>query len=186
MLSLCNQSISVQSFSHIWLFVTLWTTARQAKLMLSLCNQSISVQSLSHVWLFVTLGTTAHQAPLSMGFSRQEYWSESPVTKLCITSIIPILLDIYFKNLCISMHRKERIWSREINCLPEKKGDEQVLSCFFHCQPQPQGSLNRLDFIPSSFQAVSTLAARWSLSFRGSQEVPWLCFNIQFLWFLGE
>ena len=53
----------------------------------------------------------AYQAPPSMGFSRQEYWSGAPVpslTKLCITSIIPILLDIYFKNLCISMHRKEK------------------------------------------------------------------------------
>ena len=32
----------------------------------------------SHVQLFATPWTVAHQAPLSMGFSRQEYWSESP------------------------------------------------------------------------------------------------------------
>ena len=30
------------------------------------------------VRFFVTLRIIAHQAPLSMGFSRQEYWSESP------------------------------------------------------------------------------------------------------------
>ena len=37
------------------------------------------VKSLSHVWLFATPWTAAHQAPLSMGFSRQEYWSGSPL-----------------------------------------------------------------------------------------------------------
>ena len=36
------------------------------------------LSSFSHVQLFVTPWTVAHQAPLSMGFSRQEYWSESP------------------------------------------------------------------------------------------------------------
>ena len=35
---------------------------------------------LSHVWLFATLWTVAHQIPLSMGFSRQEDWSELPVS----------------------------------------------------------------------------------------------------------
>ena len=35
-------------------------------------------KSLSHVQLFVTLWTVACQAPLSVGFSRQEYWSQSP------------------------------------------------------------------------------------------------------------
>ena len=33
----------------------------------------------SHAWLFVTPWTKAHHAPLSMEFSRQEYWSGSPV-----------------------------------------------------------------------------------------------------------
>ena len=32
----------------------------------------------SHVQLCSTLRTAACQAPLPMGFSRQEYWSESP------------------------------------------------------------------------------------------------------------
>ena len=32
----------------------------------------------SCVQLFVTLWTVAHQAPLSLGFSRREYWNESP------------------------------------------------------------------------------------------------------------
>ena len=38
----------------------------------------LCVCMLSHVRLFVTPWTVAHQVPLSMGFSRQEYWSESP------------------------------------------------------------------------------------------------------------
>ena len=32
----------------------------------------------SRVQLFATPWTVACQAPLSMGFSRQEYWNESP------------------------------------------------------------------------------------------------------------
>ena len=36
------------------------------------------MKSLSRVRLFATPWTVANQAPLSMGFSRQEYWSESP------------------------------------------------------------------------------------------------------------
>ena len=38
----------------------------------------VCVQPLSRVQLFVTPWTVALQAPPSMGFSRQEYWSESP------------------------------------------------------------------------------------------------------------
>ena len=37
------------------------------------------VKSLSCVWLFATPWTAAYQAPPPMGFSRQEYWSGSPV-----------------------------------------------------------------------------------------------------------
>ena len=37
------------------------------------------IYSLSHVQLFATRRTVAHQAPLSMGFSKQEYWSGSPL-----------------------------------------------------------------------------------------------------------
>ena len=45
----------------------------------------VKVKSLSRVWLLATPwtykspGGGAHQAPPSMGFSRQEYWSGSPV-----------------------------------------------------------------------------------------------------------
>ena len=39
----------------------------------------MKVKSLSHVRLFVTPWTAAYQAPPSMGFSRQEYWSGSPL-----------------------------------------------------------------------------------------------------------
>ena len=37
------------------------------------------VYSLSHVQLFATPWAVACQAPLSMAFSRQEYWSRSPL-----------------------------------------------------------------------------------------------------------
>ena len=39
----------------------------------------VKVKSLSRVWLLATPWTAAYQAPPSMGFSRQEYWSGSPV-----------------------------------------------------------------------------------------------------------
>ena len=39
----------------------------------------VKVKLLSRVRLFTTPWTTAHQAPPSMGFSRQEYWSGSPL-----------------------------------------------------------------------------------------------------------
>ena len=42
-------------------------------------NKCVCVLShFSCVRLFATLWTVASQTPLSMGFSRQEYWSESP------------------------------------------------------------------------------------------------------------
>ena len=41
--------------------------------------QCVKVKSLSHVQLFATPWTAAYQAPPSMGFSRQEYWSGSPL-----------------------------------------------------------------------------------------------------------
>ena len=39
----------------------------------------VKVKSLSRVRLCATPWTAAHQAPPSMGFSRQEYWSGSPL-----------------------------------------------------------------------------------------------------------
>ena len=42
----------------------------------------VCVQSLSCVQLFVTPWTAACQAPLSMGFSRQEYWTGVPLSKV--------------------------------------------------------------------------------------------------------
>ena len=41
----------------------------------------VKVKSLSRARLLVTPWTAAHQAPPSMGFSRQEYWSGSPLIK---------------------------------------------------------------------------------------------------------
>ena len=42
----------------------------------------MKVKSLSRVRLLATPWTAAHQAPPSMGFSRQEYWSGSPLRSL--------------------------------------------------------------------------------------------------------
>ena len=39
----------------------------------------VKVKSLSCVWLLATLWSAAYQAPPPMGFSRQEYWSGSPL-----------------------------------------------------------------------------------------------------------
>ena len=39
----------------------------------------VKVKSLSHVRLFVIPWTVVYQVSLSMGFSRQEYWSGSPL-----------------------------------------------------------------------------------------------------------
>ena len=39
----------------------------------------VKVKSLSHIWLSATPWTAAYQAPPSTGFSRQEYWSGSPL-----------------------------------------------------------------------------------------------------------
>ena len=63
---------SVQSLSHVWLFATPWTVARQASLSITNCkwNQVSSVHSLSHVWLFATPWTAACQASLSITNSR--------------------------------------------------------------------------------------------------------------------
>ena len=43
-------------------------------------KRKVKVKLLSRVRLFVTPRTAAHQAPPSMGFSRQGYWSGSPVS----------------------------------------------------------------------------------------------------------
>ena len=47
----------------------------------------VKVKSLSHVRLLGTPWTAAYQAPPSMGFSRQEYWSGSPVPSLVCVCI---------------------------------------------------------------------------------------------------
>ena len=47
--------------------------------------QCVKVKSLSRVRLFATPWTAAYQVPPSMGFSRQEYWSGSPVPSPRVT-----------------------------------------------------------------------------------------------------
>ena len=54
----------------------------------------VKVKSLSSVRLSATPWTAAHQAPLSMGFSRQEYWSGSPLPYI----YIPILYVFFLPH----------------------------------------------------------------------------------------
>jgi len=51
----------------------------------------VKVKSLSCVRLLETPWTAAHQAPPSMGFSRQEYWSGVPLSRV---------LKILIKEIC--------------------------------------------------------------------------------------
>ena len=48
----------------------------------SVWKWKVKVKSLSRVRLFSSPWTAAYQAPPSMGFSRQEYWSRSPLPSL--------------------------------------------------------------------------------------------------------
>ena len=57
---------------HTMFYITLPST--QNRLL-----SRVKVKSPSCVWLFATPWTAAYQAPPSMGFSRQEYWSGSPL-----------------------------------------------------------------------------------------------------------
>ena len=54
----------------------------------------MKVTLLSPVWLFTTQWTAAYQAPLSMGFSRQEYWSGSPLPSLTNKAEIDVFLEL--------------------------------------------------------------------------------------------
>ena len=54
----------------------------------------VKVKSLSRARLLATLWTAAHQAPPSMGFSRQEYWSGSPLIKGLHCIYIVLLYDL--------------------------------------------------------------------------------------------
>ena len=51
------------------------------------------MKSLSRVGLLATPWTAAHQAPPSMGFSRQEYWSGSPMLQVVASSYLRLLSD---------------------------------------------------------------------------------------------
>ena len=71
--------------------ITLTRQTIVGKVMSLLCNMlsrlvitflprsKVKLKSLSHIQLLATPWTAAYQAPLSIGFSRQEYWSGSPV-----------------------------------------------------------------------------------------------------------
>ena len=54
----------------------------------------MKVKLLSPVWLFTTQWTAAYQAPLSVGFSRQEYWSGSPLPSLTNKAEIDVFLEL--------------------------------------------------------------------------------------------
>ena len=60
------QNVMRREFRTIWVLL-IWSVFR------------LSVFMLSPVWLLATLWIVAHQVPLSMGFSWQEYWSESHI-----------------------------------------------------------------------------------------------------------
>ena len=82
----CSMHCAVLSrFSHVQLFVTLWTVAHQLPLSMGFSRQGYwsglpfpsprhahMLISFNNVRLCATLWIAAHQAPLSTGFSRQE------------------------------------------------------------------------------------------------------------------
>ena len=57
------------------------------------------VNSLSGGRLLATPWTAAHQAPLSMGFSRQEYWSVSPLPSPVPSRCVYKYIQISHKNI---------------------------------------------------------------------------------------
>ena len=100
----CVTQCYAQSLSHVWLFATLWTVARQAPQSIAFFRQEYwsglpfpspgdlpnpgikpglphcrqTLYCLSHLVMsnsFLLFWTVACQTPLSMGFFRQEYWS---------------------------------------------------------------------------------------------------------------
>ena len=87
----CLLLLLLSHFSHVRLFATPYTSARQALLPLGFSTQEhwsglpfpspmherekVKVKLLSPVRLLATPWTAAYQAPPPMGFSRQEYWS---------------------------------------------------------------------------------------------------------------
>ena len=64
----------------------------------------VKVKSLSCVWLFATPWTTAYQAPPSMGFSRQEYWSGSPLPSHPIHLVYLIYRDTIVHSTSLQIH----------------------------------------------------------------------------------
>jgi len=73
----------------------------------------VKVKSLSCVRLLATPWTAAYQAPLSTGFSRQEYWSGSPVAY----NQIPLAIDTRFpgdsQSLCWIPRLEGLTWGSE-------------------------------------------------------------------------
>ena len=82
-------------FSHVWLFATLWTVAREAPLSMGFSRQEHwsglpfpppmheSENESEVAQLCLTLSDPMdYQDPLSMGFSRQVYWRGVPLPSL--------------------------------------------------------------------------------------------------------
>ena len=61
----------------------------------------VKVRLLSCVWLFTTPQTAAYQAPPSMEFSRQEYWSGSPVPSPSWWFTHCVFHDIFYHGLLV-------------------------------------------------------------------------------------
>ena len=89
-------SVSVQSFSHVWLFVTPWTTARQASLSITNSRSLLKLMSIESVMpsnhlilccpllllpsIFPSIMVFSNESALSIGWSK--YWSFSSTSAL--------------------------------------------------------------------------------------------------------
>ena len=80
------------------------------------------VKSLSRVWLLVTPWSAAYQAPPSMGFSRQEYWSGSP-----LPSLNSLAFSLIYSPTITSIHDYWKNHSMIIGSFSSK-----VMSLFFN------------------------------------------------------
>ena len=86
-----KKSIVVQSLSHVWLFVTLWTTARQASLSFTISRSLLKLMSIESVMppnhlilchalllltsIFLSIRVFSNESPLCIRWTK--YWSFS-------------------------------------------------------------------------------------------------------------
>ena len=136
----------------------------------------------SRVWLFVTLGTVACQALLSMGFSRQEYWSGSPIIKL----ILLLLFSHEVVSSSLWPHKLQHTRHPCSSLSPGVCSNSCPLSWW--CYPTISSSVTPISSCPQSFPAsrsfpMSRLFASGGQTIGASASV--LPMNIQG-WFLYD